>query len=543
MLRLPLALCLGLLLPQIVVGQHGHPAPSDSAGVPLFDNLGTLHHAISARTPRAQAYFDQGLRLTYGFNHEEAANSFREAARLDPGCAMCYWGIALALGPNINLPMEAPAEREAYAAVREALRRAPGASPRERAYIGALAKRYGEPAGADRRARDSAYAAAMREVARAHPEDPDAATLFAESLLDLRPWDQWTRSGDPQPGTLEVVEALERVLARDPGHPGACHYYIHTVEASRRPERALPCAERLPSLMPGAGHLVHMPAHIYMRLGMYDRATEANEHAAHADEVYLEGRRPAGMYPFYYGHNLHFLWAASAAEGRSEAALKAARGAAGQVPVELARQMPFLQFYLPTPLYALARFGRWEEILSEPAPLVDLRYARAMWHHARGLALVGTRRAAEAGAELDSVAAIRRSTPADQVMGMHPAPDLLGVAEHLLSGRILAARGDAQGAVRELRRALEIEDGFRYDEPPPWYSPTRQALGSVLLRAGRAAEAEAVFREDLLVNRNNGWSLYGLARALRAQEKDAGEVEARFRKSWARSDVAAPPLW
>ena len=543
MLRLLLALCLGLLLPRVVLAQHAHPAPSATAGVPLFGDLGTLHHAISTRAPRAQAYFDQGLRLTYGFNHEEAVNSFREAARLDPDCAMCYWGVALALGPNINMPMEAAAEREAYAAVREASRRAPRASPTERAYIAALAKRYGEPAGAERAARDSAYAAAMREVARAHPDDPDALTLFAEALLDLRPWDQWTRSGEPQPGTPEAVEALERVLARDPGHPGACHYYIHTVEASPRPERALPCAERLPSLMPGAGHLVHMPAHVYMRLGMYDRATAANEHAAHADELYLEGRQPTGTYPFYYAHNLHFLWAASAAEGRSEAALQAARGVAGRVPVELARQLPIAELFIPTPLYALARFGRWEQVLAEPAPPGDLRYSKAMWHHARGLALVGAGRAAEAGAELDSVAAIRRSTPAELVLGMHRATELLGVAEHLLSGRILAARGDGEGAVRELRRAVELEDGLRYDEPPPWYSPARQALGSVLLRAGRAAEAEAVFREDLAIHRDNGWSLFGLARALRAQGKDGAEVEARFRKSWARSDVSEPPLW
>ena len=545
MRRFVLALCLALFSPlAAAVAQHAHAEYAASARAPLFDNLGTLHHEISTRSRQAQAYFDQGLRLTYGFNHEEAINSFEEGARLDPDCAMCYWGVALALGPNINAAMDSAAEARALTAVRKAMARLPKASATERAYIRALATRYGPPGTpADRARRDSVYANAMREVARAHPADVDAATLYAEALLDLRPWDQWTRGGEPQPGTLEVVRTLEQVIARAARHPGACHYYIHTVEASRNPERALPCAERLPSLMPGAGHLVHMPAHIYSRLGMYDRAVAANEHAAHTDETYLEGRHPTGDYPFYYAHNLHFLWAASADDGRSGEALKAARELSGRIPVDLARQVPIAQLLFPTPIYALVRFGRWNDVLNEPAPPPDLRYPVAMWHHARGLAYAATGRLADAEAERDSVASIRKATPADLMFGNHSAARLLGIAEHMVSGRIAAARGDYDGSVRELREAVALEDGLRYDEPPGWYNPPRQALGAVLLRASRAAEAESVFREDLEINRENGWSLAGLTQALRAQGKDTTEVAARFQKSWARSDVAAPPMW
>jgi tetratricopeptide (TPR) repeat protein len=536
-------ICLVLLVPGALRAQRESTAPAAVGAMPLFANLGTLHHRISTRVPLAQAYFDQGLRLVYGFNHEEAGNSFREAARLDPRCAMCYWGVALALGPNINQPMEEAAERDAVAAMQQALTRLPAASATERGYIRALATRYGPPSAAARARRDSAYAAAMRGLVRAHPSDVDAATLLAEALLDLRPWDQWTPAGEPQPGTLEAVRLLEGVLARAPAHPGACHYYIHTVEASRTPERALRCAERLPMLMPGAGHLVHMPAHVYMRLGLYRRATEANEHAAHTDEAYLEGRQPTGMYPNYYAHNLHFLWAAATAEGRSAEALQAARRVAGRIPVEVAEQVPALEFFVPTPLYALARFGRWDEVLREPAPPSQLRYTTAMWHHVRGLALASGGRLAEAEAERDSVAAIRAATPAGLMLGLHPATTLLALGERMLSGRILFERHDYEGAVRELRQAVVLEDGLRYDEPPPWYTPARLALGAVLLRAGRAPEAEAVFRQDLAINRNSGWALAGLARSLRAQGRDPAEVEARLRESWARADVPSPPLW
>jgi tetratricopeptide (TPR) repeat protein len=537
------ALALAVVLPGTAPAQnHEHAAPA-TAGVPLFTNLGTLHHAISTRSPRAQAYFDQGLRLTYGFNHEEAVNSFREAARLDPQCAMCWWGAALALGPNINQPMDSASEAAAYDAVREAVSRQAHATPAERAYVRALALRYGRPAGAARGARDSAYAEAMRRVAAGHPADLDAATLFAESMLDLRPWDQWTASGQAQPGTDEVVRTLEGVLSRQPRHPGACHYYIHTVEGSRTADRALPCAERLPALMPGAGHLVHMPAHVYMRLGMYDRASTANEHAAHTDETYLEGRHPTGGYPFYYAHNLHFLWAASAAEGRGAAALQAARGLAAKISPQVARQSPSAEFFVPTPLYALVQFGRWNDVLREPAPDPALRYATAMWRHARGLAFAATGRVDEAGAEADSVHAILLATPGDLMVGMHPARSLLGIADGVLSGRVQAARGDTAGAEALLRRAVELEDGLRYDEPPPWYSPVRLALGSLLLHGGRPAEAEAVFRRDLEIHPRSAWSLYGLAQALEAQGRDAAPTRARYRAAWARADVPQPPLW
>jgi len=343
MLRIATLLALLATLP-LAAQQPAAPAAGDS--VPLFDNLGSLHHAVTA-SPAAQRYFDQGLRLMYGFNHEEAINSFRQGVKLDANCAMCHWGIAMALGPNINAPMDPSLEKEAADEVAAAMALAPRLTEPERAYIAAVARRYSASAGENRAGLDSAYAGAMRDLARRYPGDPDAQALFAESMLDLSPWDNWTSDGTPKPGTEELVAALERALASHPDHPGACHFYIHAVEASLHPERALSCAERLPSLMPGAGHLVHMPAHLYIRVGRYADATMANEHAAHADQAYLADRQPKGMYPFYYAHNLDFLRAAAVFEGRSAEAIEAAKTLAGQVPVEVARQAGQAEMLLP----------------------------------------------------------------------------------------------------------------------------------------------------------------------------------------------------
>jgi len=528
----------------ILLAACGRDAARAASAVPLYDDLGTLHRPITTAVPLAQRYFDQGLRLVYGFNHEEAINSFQEAARLDPDCAMCYWGIALALGPNINLAMDTAQVRPAWDAMQAARTRAPHADERDRAFVAALTARYAESPKASRVGLDSAYAGAMRDLTRRFPDDPDATVLYADAIMNLAPWNYWTPELAPRPGTTEIVATLERVQRAYPGHPGACHFYIHAVEASGEPQRAVPCAERLPGLMPGAGHIVHMPAHVYMRVGRYADAVRANEHAAHTDAAFFE-RRPAnaeGFYSFYYAHNLHFLWAAAQMEGRSAEALRAAAQLEKTVPLQMVRQMPFVEFVVPARLFGLTRFGRWEEILREPAPPADLKYTRAIWHYARGRALAARGRLDEAAAQRDSVVALRQAV-ADQPLGLNTGGNLLGVAAYGLAGEIAARRGDVDRAVRELSEAITLQDALVYDEPPPWYYPVRQSLGAVLLAAGRATEADRVYREDLRRNPENGWSLYGLAQALQARHKtgEAAAVEARFRRSWVRADVTLRP--
>ncbi|HET7462043.1 MAG TPA: hypothetical protein VFJ82_12380 [Longimicrobium sp.] len=515
---------------------HAQPAAPAADSVPLFGDLGTLHHAVTA-TPAAQRYFDQGLRLMYGFNHEEAINSFRQGLRLDPRCAMCHWGIAVALGPNINAPRDPSVERQAADEAAAAMALQASVTEPERAYIAAAARRYSAAPGANGAALDSAYAAAMRDVARRYPDDPDAQALFAEALLDLSPWDNWTPDGAPKPGTREIVSTLGGTLARFPDHPGACHFYIHAVEASLEPEAALPCAERLPSLMPGAGHLVHMPAHLYMRVGRYADATTANEHAAHTDQAYLADRQPKGAYPFYLFHNLDFLRAAAVMEGRSVEALESAQALAAQVTPEVARQVGQAEMALPMPALVMARFGHWGDVLAVPAPAPELRYATGMWHYARGLALAAGGRYPQAAVELDSVRAISAATPADKLLGFHRAKELLEVAHHALAGELALRQGHAVQAVPHLEAAVRLQDGLRYDEPPPFYYPVRQSLGAALLAAGRAADAERVYRDDLRRNPHNGWSLYGLGEALRAQMKDDADVRSQLEAAWARADV------
>jgi len=524
----------------------GHAAPVDSspatpAAVPLFDDLGTYHHPITTKSAKAQQYFDQGLRFVYGFNHDEAIRAFKEAARLDPKCAMAYWGIAYALGPNYNLPLDDERNQAAFAALGRAVALAPHASKREQAYIAALAKRYSLAPDADRKTLDRSYADAMRALARKYPDDLDAATLYAESLMDLRPWDLWTSDGQPQPGTLEIVETLEAVLAKDPNHPGANHYYIHAVEASPHPERGLASAARLKSLVPGAGHLVHMPAHIYMRVGRYADAADANTQAIAVDRVYLERVKPEGVYPMmYYPHNIHFLWAAASMEGRSEEAIRSGREVAGGVTEEMVREMPMVEYYAPTGYFALVRFGRWEDMLREPEPPETMPYVRGMWHYGRGLAFAATNRLDDADAEQARVAAAAAETPRDRIIGDNtPAAQVLQLASEVLAGEIAFRRGESDAAVRHLNEAVRMQDQLPYTEPPPWYYPVRQSLGAVLLAGGRPAEAEAVYVEDLKRNPENGWSLYGLAQSLRAQQKndEAAAADARFRQAWGRADI------
>jgi tetratricopeptide (TPR) repeat protein len=516
------------------------PAPAQPQAI-LFDDLGTHRHPVSTRVPEAQQYFDQGLRLVWAFNHDEATRAFTEAARLDPDCAMAWWGIALAAGPNYNDPGNPERDRRAYEALRKAVALERKVSAQERAYIEALAKRYTKEPPPDRKALDVAYADAMRVVMRRYPHDLDAATLFAESMMDLRPWDLWSRDGEPRPGTEEIVATLESVLKRDPEHPGANHYYIHAVEASTHPERGVASADRLRGLVPGAGHLVHMPSHIYMRVGRYGDAVAANERAVAVDRAYIARAKPDGLYPMmYYPHNLDFLWAAASMEGRSRDTIRTARELAAVSSPEMARQMADAEPPLVAPLVALARFGRWKEVLREPDFPDDLHYARAIRHYARGLAFTRLGHAREAASEHAALEIeVQAIPPERKFVQVLPAQTIAALAGTVLAGELAASRGRTNDAIRHLEEAVRMQDELPYMEPPPWYFPVRQSLGAVLLKANRAAAAEAVYREDLRRNPENGWSLHGLAESLRAQGKpvEAAAVEQRRRKAWARADV------
>ena len=547
--RLPIRLALGLFLAagcSVQPGSHAHhggPAAAPAGGAPvLFDNLGDYHRTITTTSRQAQAYFDQGLRLVYGFNHHEAQAAFREAARLDPTCAMCVWGSALTYGSNYNSPTDAERERGAWAAVSRArtLAAARGTEP-ERALIAALAARHSAAPTADRAALDRAYADAMRDVTRRFPADLDAATLFADALMNLRPWSLWTPEGTPQPGTEEIVATLERVLAADPRHPGANHLYIHAVEASPDPRRAEAAADRLLALMPGAGHMVHMPSHIYYRIGRYADAGSVNVAAVAADRAYFAKSQPSPIYRgMYYPHNLDFVWHAASMEGRSAECVRAAREFASEVPAAAVLEMPDMETAPAAPLLALARFGRWDEVLAQPAPPAKMLYVTAAWRYARGLAFSATSRRAEAARELAELQVVLASVPADRtVAGFFKMADMVRLASATLAGEMAARGGDVEAAVKHLALAVRLQDEHWFTEPPPWHYPVRQSLGAALLQAGRAAEAEAVYREDLRRNPENGWSLFGLAQSLRAQAKtaDAAAVDARFSRAWGRADV------
>ena len=507
--------------------------------VPLFEHLGTLHHPISTSSKEAQQYFDQGLRFVYAFNHEEAILAFEEAARLDPSAAMAYWGVAIASGPNINAAMDKTAERRAWGAVQKARAHRAGASAAEQAYIDAIGKRY-ELNGHARRALDQAYANAMRAVWRELPNDPDAGVLFAEALMDLRPWDLWTADGRPQPGTQEIVSTLESILARFPDHPGACHYYIHTVEASPNPDRAVACAERLPGLMPGAGHIVHMPAHLYMRLGRYHEAAERNVHAAEVDRNYLSRRTLSGDYADgYYTHNLHFLWASLAMEGRSAEALKIARQLTKTITEKEAQQETWKELYLPTPLWSMIRFGQWDDLLREPPPPKLLRLQQGIWRLGRGMALSASGRLPGAEGEHVVLAGMAKRLGRDRTQEEKTERTLLKIAERLLAGELAMHRRQYEEAITTLTDAVKLEEGLPYTEPPFWPISIRHYLGAVLLKAGRPDKAEAVYRADLAKHPRNGWAQFGLMQSLRAQRKgrEADAVETQWKQAWEHADV------
>jgi tetratricopeptide (TPR) repeat protein len=508
-------------------------------GAQLFPDLGALHKKVTA-SPEAQAYFDQGLRLNYGFNHDEATRSFAQGAELDPRCAMCFWGAALTMGPNYNVPMLPDRAQAAWAALQRARSLAPTTTPVEQALIGALAARYQGPEPLDPAAMQPftvAYAEAMRKVAHQFPDDLDVQVLFAESLMDVNPWHLWTADGQPAPGTEEIVATLEGVLARAPGHPGANHYYIHAVEASPHPEKAVAAADRLAGLIPGAGHIVHMPAHIYQRVGRYTDAATANEHAVAVDQSYLAKTQPPGYYPMYLGHNYGFLAFAESMRGRGASALAAAQAVQKAVPAGMIDMMPGMDFFVSEPILVMVRFGMWTALLAAPKPDPKYLVLTGLWLHGHGMALAATGQLAAAAADLDALRRLTASAPAELQAGMNAAQAVLGLAGKILEARLATLHKDKR-ALALWAEAVALEDKLSYDEPNDWFYPVRHYQGAALLAAGRAAEAEAVYREDLRRNPGNGWSLFGLAQALKKQRKpQAAAVEAQFVKAWADADV------
>ncbi len=527
-----------------LLGCTASEPPAEQARLaPVLDGMGSHHHAITTDSEEAQRFFDQGLVLAYGFNHAEALRSFKEAARLDPECAMCYWGQALVLGPNINAAMADADVPVAWAALARAQELADGVGDREQALIAALGTRYTEEVPDDRSLLDLAYVDAMREVYQAYPEDNDVATLFAEAIMDTTPWDYWRENGEPKPELQEVLDALEPVMERQPDHPGANHLYIHAVELGQ-PEAGLAAAERLADAVPGAGHLVHMPSHIYIRVGRYHDAALANVQAVAADEAYITSCRKQGLYPLaYMPHNRHFLWASATLAGQSELALEAAREVAERQDQEAMREegLGVLQHFWVTPLYAMVRFGKWDEILAEPQPAEDLVYPLGVWHYARGMALTRLGRIGEATREFEKLAEIAADPILETVtvFDINTTAALIAIAHEVLAGEVALAQGDLSAGIGRLEAAAELEDGLYYDEPPPWHAPVRQYLGAALLEQERYGQAEAVYLEDLAEFPENGWSLYGLQQTLLAQgrNEEASEVDTRFQEAWKHADL------
>ena len=528
--------------------QPQSPAPTSNpraATIPLYPGLGDVHHPVTTSSPLAQKYFDQGLAFAYGFNHDEAERSFDRAAQLDPHMAMAYWGSAWVLGPNYNSPGNIEASRKAYGALKSARALEGGATPEERDLIEALARRYGAR-GDNTAARGQAYADAMRAVAHRYPNDLDVQTIFAESLMDLHPWQLWDRDGKPGPNTIEIVTTLETVLKKDPNHLGANHYYIHAVEASRDPGRATASADRLAAMAPGAGHLVHMPSHIYIRTGRFHDSVLANENAINADETFLAASHETGMYPLMYlTHNIQFLCYSEMAEGSGRQALETARALEARVPLDAVRTMPMMEFLVPVPYFVEARFEMWDAILKEPAPPKDLLYTSAMWHYARGLAFTARGYKSEAERERADLAAIIAATPPTRPLGANGhARDVSELAAAILDGAMASAAGDHASAAARYDDAVRREDAIPYSEPPTWYFSVREALGAELLALERNRQAEDVFKKDLAANPGNPRSLYGLSQSLAAQGKaaEAARVNKRFKREWRYADSTPPPM-
>jgi tetratricopeptide (TPR) repeat protein len=530
---------LALLLPTAAAAQHEQQMGMKMPATTLEKGLGRVSHRVTTSKPEAQRFFDQGLAFIYAFNHEQAVKSFKRAAEIDPMMAMAYWGQALALGSNYNLEADSAALKEAYADLRKAIELAPKASQKERDYIDALSKRYAtDPDKVDKKQLASDYSNAMGELSKKYPDDLDAATLYAESMMNLRPWQLWTHDGKPaDENTNKIVAVLESVLKRDPNHTGANHYYIHAVEASTNPERALPSAKRLGLIAPNAGHLVHMPSHIYIRTGDYAEAAKVNAAAVVVDRNYVEKNGPQGVYPMmYYNHNMHFLASANSMNGNFKEAIKWSRELQNNVKPAL-EAMPMLEMFAAYPLTTMIRFAKWDDILAEPQPDAKHLYWSAMWHFARGTAFAAKSKADDATKELDDLRSVQKAVPADYKLGNNPAVDLLHVANELLTTAVHRAKGDKEKTRHEFEQAVIAEDALIYGEPPDWDMPTRELFGQWLLTEGKFAEAEQVYRAELQKHPKNGRALFGLMQSLQHQNKDTRNVQKDFQKAWVNADT------
>jgi tetratricopeptide (TPR) repeat protein len=522
--------------------EHSMQNMGGEGSTKLFDNFGTWHRTIGTKSPDAQKYFDQGLRQLYGFDMQGSERSFRKATEADSNCAACWWGVAMSLGPHINIPALPDRTHGAYEAIQKARTLMAGASETERALIEALTKRYREPQPSDPKeetAAETEYSVAMGELAKRFPSDPDVVTLYAESMMDLQPWDYWNSDGTPKGQTALIVATLEGVMKQHPDQPGANHLYIHAIESSKHPEKALAAADRVRTIMPGVGHMTHMPSHIYERVGRYDESATANRKAIEYDNAYRPFTGPMDFFPMYSGHNVHFLGYTMMKQGRSTEAMEKARHLKDIVPVEMLQMMPGFDIFYGEPDFFMVQFERWDEILAEPPPPAVFPFLRALRHWSRGMAFAGKGQLDQAAVEAESLTAVQISLPEDMVEGFNSARGLLDIASHMLAGHMAGKKGDWKAAVTHFEQAVKLEDGLRYDEPPDWLAHTRWTLGPALIKAGRAADAERVCREDLKVHPNNGWSLHCLAASLRAQGKksEADKAEASFKKAWPNADV------
>ncbi|HYW88933.1 MAG TPA: tetratricopeptide repeat protein [Chloroflexota bacterium] len=535
---LPLVIAVGCNMPS-----QSPPQPKAALDEPAhrYDGYGKFHRAVTTSSPEAQAWFDQGMVLLYGFNHDEAIRSFHEAARIDPKCAMAWWGVSYANGLHVNNTMMSEEQNKVgYDAAQQAKALDAGASPTEKALISAVTQRFAWPAPADRKPLDQQFAKAMGEAHKAFPDDPDVASLYAESLMDLQPWDYWTADGQPKGNAAEIVRTLESVLAANPQHPGANHFYIHAVEASTNPDRAVAAADRLGALVPGSGHLVHMPAHIYARVGRYDKAVDCNVTAVAADKAYFAKAPPPRFYRIYFLHNAHFLSWAAMMEGRYEIAMNAARQIEHDLPEPFLKENTFIaDGFMPTAMHVMVRFGRWDDILKEPEPPAWRYVSDAMWHYSRGVALTAQGNTRQARSELTALEGVMAKTPENFVIHNNPARNVFAIAHHMLEGEISFREGEHARSFDLLRDASVLEDKLVYDEPPGWMHPVRHALGALMIADGKPGDAVAVYEEDLKRNRENGWALIGLEQALRAENKaaDADAVKARKAKAWPNADV------
>ena len=530
-----------IVSPLIVLGQHGHGTDMQPAKkvVWLDNGLGNVDHPVTTKNPEAQKFFNQGLAYLYAFNHAEGIASFRHAAELDPDMAMAYWGMSLGLGANYNDPANPERFSEAYTMLQKATALAPKASEADRAYIAALSKRYSSDPKADPKKLAADYKIAMTELVKNYPDDLDAATLYAESMMNLRPWQLWSLDGKPAEGTMDILAVLDGVLRRNPNHTGANHYYIHAIEASPTPERGTAAAMRLGGLAPSAGHLVHMPSHIYLRTGDFGEAAKSNDKAIVADRNYIQKSGAQGIYPLmYFNHNIHMLAASHVGNGNYAGAIKASNELASNVGPNVAA-MPMLEMFMPYPLVTMIRFHRSDEVMKYPQPAAAMKITNGMWRLARGLALAEGGKPAEAEKELSELRAIVKALPADASVGNTPAQTVFKAADEMLSGQIALSKGDKTAGIESLKRAVAAEDMVNYNEPRDFDIPVREWLGRALMKDGRYAEAEAVYREEIAKSPRNARALFGLAEALNKQGKttSAGLVRLEFEKAWANSDT------